>query len=176
MGNPLKIGMANHHSHKAQTTSWITPKYILEALGDFDLDPCTSDPQPWPTAKEMWTTKGLGKKWFGRVWLNPPYGKETDQWLSRLADHGKGTSLIFARTETKSFFKNVWYKATGILFIKGRLRFARPDGTIGKIGNAGAPSVLISYGKKDAKILENCGIEGKFIPLVPKIPKEDLLR
>jgi hypothetical protein len=70
-------------------------------------------------------------------------------------------ALVFARTETRAFFDHVWGKATAILFLKGRLKFHKPNGELG--GTAGSPSVLIAYGEADAETLKNCNINGKYI-------------
>jgi len=43
-------GIGGHHSTHAATHDWITPQYVLDALGRFDLDPCASLTQPWPPA------------------------------------------------------------------------------------------------------------------------------
>jgi hypothetical protein len=112
---------------------WHTPPEILEAVGPFDDDPCTPG-----------RTDGLTRQWNGLVWLNPPYDRHLDQWLTKLADHGNGLALIFARTETRTFFKCVWERADGILFLRGRLHFYRRGERA--TGNAGAPSCLIAYG------------------------------
>lgn len=150
----------------AGTDVWLTPPYILEALGEFDLDPCASQDRPWDTAKHHYTEadNGLEQEWFGRVWCNPPYGPKMGPFLERLSEHdGGGIALVFARTETRAFFDFIWDKATAILFLKGRLSFYRPDGTPG--GTAGSPSVLIAYGEKEAEILKNCNLNGKFVRL-----------
>jgi len=34
--------IGGHHSPKAVTHDWITPQFVLDALGRFDLDPCAS--------------------------------------------------------------------------------------------------------------------------------------
>lgn len=148
--------------NKGATDSWITPRTIIEALGPFDLDPCQCVPQPWPCAENAFTIEddGLMQRWQGRVWLNPPYSDAT-RWLSRLADHGVGTALIFARTETEMFVKHVWNRASGILFIHGRLFFHTPHGSRAK-GNSGGPSVLVAYGADDAQKLRTSGIRGSF--------------
>lgn len=156
--------MGSHESHVMGTDTWLTPPHILEALGPFDLDPCTPPTQPWSTAARRYTEAddGLKQPWEGRVWLNPPYGRETGRWMQRLAEHNKGTALIFARTETAIFFPWVWEFATAWLFLKGRLKFHFPDGTEAPV-NAGAPSVLVAYGDGDAAALERSGLRGKFI-------------
>ena len=148
------------------TDVWLTPPHIIEALGPFDLDPCASLNRPWDTARHHYTIEddGLIQPWFGRVWCNPPYGPPMARWLHRLAEHDRGgVALIFARTETKAFFEHVWNRADGILFIKGRIRFHRPDGSPG--GTAGSPSVLIAYGKNEVDTLASCGIDGKLVTL-----------
>jgi hypothetical protein len=125
---------------------WLTPPWILRPLGIFDLDPCAPVERPWDTALQHFTLRenGLARRWSGRIWLNPPYGSETGKWLRRLAEHGNGIALIFARTETGDWFDHVWGKAAEILFIKGRLHFYHISG-IPASGNSGAPSALIAY-------------------------------
>ena len=148
------------------TDVWLTPPYILDALGEFDLDPCASVDRPWDTAKHHYTIEddGLMQPWFGRVWCNPPYGPKMGAFLEKLAKHEEGgIALIFARTETRAFFDTVWDQADALLFIKGRIRFLTPDGKQG--GSSGAPSVLVAYGEKQVEALENCGLNGKLVRL-----------
>jgi hypothetical protein len=147
------------------TDVWLTPPAILRALGEFDLDPCSSVGRPWDTAKHHYTIEddGLAQEWFGRVWCNPPYGPGMAPFLKRMVEHGNGIVLIFARTETRAFFEYIWDKADALLFIKGRLRFHTPDGKVAS--TAGSPSVLIAYGEENVKALEKCGINGKLVYL-----------
>lgn len=156
-------GMSGHQSARAGSHVWLTPPEIIRALGLFDLDPCAApDPRPWPTAVEHYTERGLEREWRGRVWLNPPYGQEVYRWLARLADHGDGIALIFARTETQGFFETVWQRADALLFLRGRLHFHYPTGERASF-NAGAPSVLIAYGRECADRLAHTDLGGKYI-------------
>jgi hypothetical protein len=141
---------------------WLTPPNIIKALGEFDLDPCSPIKRPWSTAKHHYTIEdnGLTKEWFGRVWLNPPYGNTMNLWLNKMANHGNGIALTFNRSETDQFFRYVWNKADAILFIKGRLRFYHVSGEKG--GNAGCGSVLIAYGSNNVEALKKCGL-GKLL-------------
>lgn len=159
-------GMAGPHLPTMQKDEWLTPPEILDQLGGFDLDPCHPINSPWVRVPKFFTVEndGLKQEWTGRVWLNPPYGLEAATWLSKLANHGNGIALIFARTETAMFFEQVWEKADALLFIKGRLFFHHVTGEKAK-SNSGAPSVLIAYGKNNAEILRSCGIVGKYIEL-----------
>ena len=154
-----------HKGTKAGKDEWLTPPEIIKALGDFDLDPCSPINRPWPTAKVHYTEldNGLLLPWNGRVWCNPPYGDQAAYWLEKCAIHNNAIALTFARTETKMFFNYVWDKADALLFIKGRLQFYHVTGIKGD--SAGAPSVLIAYGQKNADILQQCNIKGKFVRL-----------
>ena len=128
------------------TDIWLTPRFILDNLGEFDLDPCSApDVKVWPTAYHHITLpdNGLAVKWKGRVWLNPPYSNPAP-WMRKMAEHGNGVALISACTDTRWFFDFVWSKATGVFFIKGRLSFHLADG--GKKASARSPSVLATYG------------------------------
>jgi len=162
--------MGSHQSANAATTTWLTPPNITTALGDFDLDPCAAP--NWPTAKRhiILPEDGLTADWSGRVWLNPPYGKEAWVWLSKLAEHGQGTALVFARTETAGFVSEVWGKASGILFLHGRLHFHYPDGTRAP-ANSGAPSCLVAYGAADAVLLSKADLTGTFFDLKREVTK-----
>ncbi len=146
-----------HTRGEKTTDSWITPKWLIQQLGEFDLDPCACEPQPWACANRQYTESdnGLMLPWEGRVWCNPPYGKEMIYWLERMALHNNGIALVFARTETQAFFRFVWPKASRLLFIRKRLTFAYPDGSLPRHGaNSGGPSVLIAYGAEMAKRLD----------------------
>ena len=145
---------------------WLTPKYITDYF-DFDLDPCSPIIRPWDTAKNHFNINdnGLLQKWFGFVFCNPPYGRETWTWLNKCAEHNNAIALTFARTETRGFFAEVWEKANGIFFFKSRLKFHYVDGTRGDSANA--PSVLISYGDFAKSELKRFSLdyEGKFLEL-----------
>ncbi len=100
------------------------------------------------------------------VWMNPPYGRQTATWLSRLAAHGSGIALVFARTDTRMFFDQVWPRASALLFLKGRLTFHYPDGSKPKDGhNSGGPSVLIGYGSAAVDRLKRNAVHGAFVSL-----------
>ena len=150
---------------KDGTIEWLTPPELVKKLGEFDLDPCCPVNPPFVHAKTNYSIKddGLNKKWFGRVFCNPPYDKNLNLWLMKLKQHGNGIAILFARTETKLFFENIWNDADGILFIKGRIKFYQVSGKEG--GTSGAPSVLVAYGKKNAQLLKNSNIPGKYLDL-----------
>jgi hypothetical protein len=147
-----------------ETERWLTPRWVLDPLGRFDLDPCAAP--DWPTADEMYTPEthgdGLSLPWFGRVWMNPPYGSAMTAWLEKMAQHGNGITLIFARTDTAAFHDYVWPHADALLFLRGRITFLRPD-LSAPSANSGAPSVLLAYGDQNADLLRTCGLAGHYI-------------
>lgn len=168
-------GIGGHHrGFRGATDEWLTPPEIVQALGPFDLDPCSPVNRPWPTAAQHLTVDddGLSTPWSGRVWLNPPYGPQTGKWLEKLANHGNGMALVFARTETAMFQKSVWPRALAILFLYGRLHFHNVIGERAK-ANAGGPSVLIAYGPNNAERLVYSKLPGRCVhlansPLTPR--------
>lgn len=78
-----------------------------------------------------------------------------------MANHGNGIALLFNRCDNKMFYDIIFKKADAMMFLKGRIKFYRADGTRGD--SPGCGSVLIAFGKDNAEILKNSKIEGKFV-------------
>jgi hypothetical protein len=169
--------MINGSFHTGETTvnrtvEWYTPAFIFAALGlEFDLDPCAAESGDYVPAKNRYTVRddGLSKPWSGRVWLNPPYGPHTPRWLSRLAAHGEGIALVFARTDTR------WFHAAAvradllcftrrIAFVPGREPLEQPGifpgaAPLGReYAAAGNGSVLLAFGLPCATALRRSGL------------------
>jgi len=159
----------NFNSNTVNNDEWLTPPELLQSLGPFDLDPCAPVHRPWDMAARHYTRNdnGLSLPWKGRVWLNPPYGREVFTWLDRLAAHRQGIALIFARTETRGFHSQIWQKAHAVFFFLGRLSFHYVDGRKGSTANA--PSCLISYSLSDTEAIQRAmnmkNIHGKLVRL-----------
>lgn len=155
-----KGGWAHPHlPNQGRTSEWWTPPHVFEALGlRFDLDPCAPPVPnaPWIPAERRYTSEGLERRWFGRVWLNPPYGKEAGAWVRRLAEHGEGVALVFSRTDVAWWHAAV-PAAEAVCFIQGRLTFIAGAGQSAP-GNSGGPSALIAYGEVCAKAIEGSGL------------------
>jgi hypothetical protein len=149
-----------HEAPVGASTEWFTPPEIFEALGlTFDLDPAAPPGGvPWVPARRHFSVleDGLAQPWLGRVWLNPPYDGQVDRWLARLAAHGDGLALAFARTDAR------WWQqrapaATAVCFVAGRLAFVPGGGQPGG-WTAGAPSALLAYGVPCAPALAASGL------------------
>ena len=155
-----------------RTVEWYTPAFIFEALGlTFDLDPCAAESGDHVPALARYTARddGLSKPWYGRVWMNPPYGPYTPRWLSKLADHGDGLALVFARTDTRWFHAaaasaDVLCFTRRLAFVPGREALEQPGIFPGAAplsrayGTAGAGSVLLAYGETCAAALQQSGL------------------
>lgn len=131
-------------------TAAVAPRWLVEALGPFDLDPCPPQgPQPWPTAERCITgasVNGLRAPWTGIVWLNPPAATRP-RWLARLADHGEGgIALTPARPDSRWFAEQVWAKATAVVFVYGRLHSPTPSEVVSGPPPSPMPTALIAYG------------------------------
>jgi len=96
--------LGSHQISVGKSQVHCTPKWLIERLGPFDLDPCAADPRPWDCAAVNWTSRGLDRPWQGFAWLNPPFDRyQVGAWVRRLAEHGDGTALLHARTEARWF-------------------------------------------------------------------------
>lgn len=140
--------LAVHHS--SETPEHYTPSDVLQAvrecLGEIDLDPC-ADPGKRVPALNHFTKDddGLSRPWFGRVYMNPPYGRTVADWVGYLVgqyEHGDVTEAIVllpARPDTQ------WWKMLRdfpVCFVEGRLTF------IGNDDPAPFPSALFYIGQE----------------------------
>lgn len=155
----------SHENPNNATVDWYTPPHIFESMGlSFNLDPCApKGGVPWIPAQHHFSLDddGLSQQWFGRVWLNPPYGRETAKWLQRMNSHRNGVALVFARTDC-AWFHNYCANADAVNFIKGRLSFVDAFGVTGGSG-AGAGSMLIAWGQSNVEAVNR--VEGLCIDL-----------
>jgi len=152
--------MKAHQQIIGKNDEWLTPRWILDALGGFDLDPCAPVSRPWDTAKHYYTEldDGLHKEWFGRVWCNPPFHRyHRPMWMRKMAEHGNGIMLLPAAGETKAFADYVWGKCNGILFLNRRPHFCYVDGTEAS-ANSGCTICLIAYGEYNFEVLKQSGL------------------
>lgn len=152
--------MKGHQQTIGKSDSWGTPAWITDALGRFDLDPCAMPTPARQIALTNYTERedGLVQEWAGRVWLNPPFNRyERPYWMERMSRHNFGTMLIPAACETAPFAKYVWGVAKGILMLRERPYFLKPDGTRAR-SNSGCTICLVAYGDYDLHKLRESGL------------------
>ncbi len=141
--------------------TWLTPRFILDQLGAFDLDPCAAAENPdWVAAGSRFTRaeNGLEAEWHGRVFMNPPYS-DTARWLRKHGEHRLGISLVPATVESIVWRDVVWPRACAILLLHGRTRFANPDGSL-TTGRPLRSIALIAWASADAGVLRRASFAG----------------
>ena len=141
--------------------TWLTPKSLIDALGHFDTDPCCPNNMPWRTADRMITKEQDGRtaEWVGRVWLNPPYGKDAWPFLERMAHYnGGGCALIFVRTDARQWQDWIFPFAHSVFFLRGRIKFCNAQGE--PQNTAAMPSAIVSYSKTDTEAIKQSGLKG----------------
>lgn len=150
-----KKGNFTHDNKNNKTDVWVTPRWVFEALGlEFDVDPCSPEGGvQWIPCKKYYTEKdnGLIQPWEGRVWLNPPYGNQTEKWLAKMHEHRNGIALVFARTDN-AWFHEYLSKADALLFLQGRIKFVDWHGVTQSKGG-GAGSVFAAWGSDNVAAL-----------------------
>lgn len=157
------MGVSAGFTHEAPgSPEWYTPPDLFAALGlQFDLDPCAPPfpAAPWIPAKcrIALPVDGLAEAWWGRVWLNPPYGAETGRWVGKLAEHGHGISLTFTRTDTP-WWQAAVDRATLVCFVAGRVEFVSGDPAFRRRSRSGAPSCLLAFGDECAAAVRAAGL------------------
>lgn len=151
---------------KHKSVEWYTPSWLFELLAiTFDLDPSSPhDMESHVPARTKFTVfdDGLSQAWFGRVWLNPPYGKDTPFWIRRMIEHGNGIALVFSRTDA-SWCQEAMQAATAMLFWAGRIEFVPGIENQHKKSRSGAGSVLFAFGDECADALSSLSDRGVFI-------------
>lgn len=144
--------MINNGTMSSNTSEWSTPRDFFDKIsaeyGPFDLDPCATDEN---AKAEIYYTKeddGLSQTWSGRVWMNPPYGREIGKWMAKAYEASQTTAeivvcLVPARTDTAWWHD---YAMLGnITFIRGRLKFG------GSKNSAPFPSALVVFKMKEPR-------------------------
>ena len=161
----LEADMAEHEPCIGATDDWYTPRDIFDALGlTFDLDPCSPGPGHWVPARKVYTKEddGLVQPWSGTVFMNPPFGRRNGHvpWLRKFLAHGDGVAIVRAYTSS-AWFHQWAVKAQTMCFPRGKTKFIRPDGSIGRAPGHGV--VLLGMGAVANKALAQCGL-GFFVP------------
>jgi phage N-6-adenine-methyltransferase len=129
------------------TGEWETPVALYDELarifGGFTLDPCATEENAKCAHFFTREDDGLSRDWTGKVFMNPPYGREIGKWVKKAwTESLKGTlvvCLLPARVDTRWWHE---YAAKGhVYFLRGRLKFGTSR------NSAPFPSAIVTFGK-----------------------------
>lgn len=139
-----------------KSDEWYTPKYIFDSLGcEFDQDVAAPVNRVYchVPALDFITEKSLIEPWKGFVWMNPPFGGRNGimDWLNKIALHGDGIALTPDRTSAP-WWQKAAQQADCVLFVAGKIKFIKPDGSLGK--QPGTGTTLFGYGVNAIQALE----------------------
>jgi hypothetical protein len=132
-------------------------------MGTIDLDPC-SNPPPYNVPATLHMSRrdgGLTQHWHGKVFMNPPYGRELPRWMAKLAHEiqtgrvSEAITLTPARPDTR-WFQTLW-SADALCFWRGRLQY------VGSATRAPFPSVVGYFGDHAARFGEAFEAVGKVV-------------
>lgn len=135
---------------------WYTPPRIVErvvaTLGEVDLDPSWHPESPVQAHTTYTVTDdGLSKRWTGRVYLNPPYGREIDAWITRLVEEFEAGTISEAIALVPARVDTAWFRRLDPFprcFVYGRLTFANATSP------APFPSAVVYLGGNVARFIE----------------------
>lgn len=129
-----------HVANNSGENEWYTPEEYIKAarkvMGRIDLDPASSEVANGVVQATTYfdiEANGLTRKWFGCVWMNPPYAQPLiSQFAGKLAEElmagniQQAIVLVNNATET-AWFQGMAIKASAVCFPKGRVKFWAPD-------------------------------------------------
>lgn len=145
---------------KGKSDEWYTPAYIFDALGcTFDLDVASPAQRTHVPASNFIISNSLAQNWHGFVWMNPPYGGKNGlvPWLERFFEHGNGIALVPDRTSAP-WWQDAAKRTGAILFVAGKIKFERPDGTTGDQPSNGTS--LLAVGQRGISALTAASAAG----------------
>lgn len=123
-------------SRKRERDNWCTPKYLCDALGTFDLDPCSNEySHVRAHHRNVWDgvagspTDGLALDvpTDFEVFVNPPYS-DTLRWVKKWRDHR--TVFLLRWDPSTQWFAYVMARTTAVWFPNHRLAFEPPPGVV----------------------------------------------
>ena len=152
--------MAEHEPSIGASDEWYTPRDVFDALRlKFSLDPCSPGAGHWVPAVRIFTKAddGLAQPWFGIVFMNPPFGGRNGHvpWLRKFLAHGNGIAVVRAYTSSEWFHRYA-LKAETMVFPRGKTKFVRANGSIGKAPGHGI--VLLGMGEQANRALAQSGL------------------
>ena len=102
----------------SKTEMWETPQDFFDNLNrefHFTLDACATRENAKCENFYSPEQDGLSMPWKGRVWCNPPYGRQVGQWVEKAYMSAQTGALVVmllpSRTDTAWFHDYIYRKA-----------------------------------------------------------------
>ena len=160
--------------NSSKSNEYYTPLEFLESarevMGGVDLDPASCAEANENVRAETYYTideDGFSKPWAGRVWMNPPYGKdegesETNQarWVRRACEEYAAGNITEAMVLVNAVPGNKWFHPLWehtVCFVYRRIHF---------INGSGAPThsnAVVYLGNNVQKFAEAFGKHGAVV-------------
>lgn len=140
-----------------KSDEWYTPRYVFDALGCvFDLDVAHPEIATNVPCRQWLTNNSLSRSWHGFVWMNPPFGGRNgiEPWLAKFFRHGDGIALAPDRTSAP-WFQKYAPMASALLFVAPKIKFERPNGSVGR--SPGCGTVLMAAGSRGRAAIFRAG-------------------
>jgi hypothetical protein len=118
---------------------WYTSKEIIESarntMSGIDLDPASSGTaNRWIKARLFYEHSGLEHSWFGKVWLNHPFGrKENRLWIEKLLTEFRAGRVTQACCITYACTSEKWFQPLLLFpqcFLCPRTNYILPSGDV----------------------------------------------
>jgi len=121
----------------SKSNEWNTPQWFFDMLNDefsFTLDPCSNNGNAKCDKHYTIAEDGLLYDWSRDiVFMNPPYGGHTRDWIKKALDESKKGAivvcLIVSSTDRSYWHDYIFPYASQIRFIRGRLKFSDAEST-----------------------------------------------
>lgn len=134
--------------HSQASDRWYTPDWILirarQAVGEFDLDPC-SDDNSRVLATHYYGGLGELRQWFGTVWCNPPgqRGMPAKFWHRSVEHANYGGTVLFLCYSLEQIYQFDAGRYPICIFNK-RVKYLSPEGVERKSPTHGSALVLLN--------------------------------
>lgn len=166
------------------SNEWYTlPLYVDAArkvMGGIDLDPASCEKANRVIRATSFYTEeqnGLMQPWFGRVWLNPPYGRCKGSKDGKAISHQQAFAEKLQREYSAGTIEqaillslgnpnSTWFQpllSFYTCFFHGHLHFYRPDGSEGDFG---FPLAFVYLGPNEARFIEVFSKFGRIVRAV----------
>jgi hypothetical protein len=166
------LGLEVGENYSSKKNEWYTPPIYIEkvknVLGGIDLDPAScEESNNRIKAKNYFSEDALIKNWFGRVFMNPPYGTESGESVAGLfcqkaiEEYKKGNvteAIILVNSSHSQKWQQPLYEFP-ICFVDHRIAFiASGDGEPNK--NPTFQNIFIYLGGNKEKFADEFSVFG----------------